>query len=130
MPFTLRRLFCPHENSRPDGLGTGITAPYPARQVGHEKQQEGCNHQAPGQQSKILGPECHPEDVELSLRQIEQYGLVAVYQQPGAAEIADQQRPARKQPDVLVEPLDTADVNLLTLLVQVKDTGISAFWKT
>ena len=121
MALAFGDLFGPHEDRRPDGLRTGVAAPYPPQQIGDEEQGEGGDGQRPHQQHEVLWPQGQPEDVELALGQIEQNGLMAVDLQPGRQKVAKQQGPAGVLPDGLEQAFHLADVDLFLLLIEIED---------
>jgi hypothetical protein len=60
---------------------------------------------------KVLGPEGQAENVKFALRQVEPHGLAAVDADPGNTVVTEQEGPAGKHAQALVEALDLAGVD-------------------
>jgi hypothetical protein len=80
---TLGALLEPHEQLGVHRLRAGKAAPHaPGDRRGH-KQQQGAEHQQPGELDQVLREQHGVEQVEAPRIQIEQHGLAAVPVQPG-----------------------------------------------
>nr|GEU28321.1 hypothetical protein [Tanacetum cinerariifolium] len=87
----------PQEDFGVHRLRTGKTAPHAPGHGGGQEQQIGADNQQHRQVDKILRPQDHAEDVELTRGQVEQQGLATVPLQPRGA-VKGQLREPHEQP--------------------------------